>query len=125
MSEKLRNFYVDFYYGDDDELDDLMDENPDAEDEYIEAHTYRNEIALKGSEEEYYKCFDKNKDKVNHIETTYGILDGGGIRYDDGWDLGYSSYEIQLKDCDKVWQMLVDMLREANLLADCHNDQGY
>ena len=116
--QRLIKFYVAFYHSDDEELDVLLETNPDAEDEYVGAHTYHNEIALNCSEEEYYACLDNHADEINCIETTYGVLDGEGFGDDAGWEMGYSSYEISLEDAPVVWEKLVAMLREAGLLAE-------
>jgi hypothetical protein len=112
--DKLGKFYVNFYYGDDDELDAIMENNPDGEDEYNEAHAYHNEIALNCSEEEYYRCLDEHEDEIRQMEAQYGILDGEGMDN----DMGYSSYEISLANAPIVWEKLVNMLRNANLLAE-------
>ena len=115
---KLGKFYVNFDYGDPDELEKLLEENPMAEDEYNEAHTYHNEIKLNCSEDEYYEFLDNHEDEIRALETQYGVLDGEGMSNDMGSvDMGYSSYEISLKNAPVVWHKLVTMLREANLLA--------
>lgn len=115
MMKKLDKFYVDFYYDDDYELDRLMAEDPDYdEDAWCEAHTYHNEVALSCSEDEYDRCLDNNADAIREIEMEYGVLDGEGMDN----DMGYSSCEISMKNAPVVWEKLVNMLREANLLAE-------
>lgn len=114
QAEKLNSFYVNFYYGDDDELDTILENNPNGEDEYIDAHTYHNEIALNCSEEDYYRCLDEHEDEIRQMEIQYGVLDGEGMDN----DMGCSSYEISLEDAPVVWEQLVSMLRKANLLAE-------
>lgn len=80
--------------------------NPDIEPE-TEPNTYKNSIPIHCTDEQFYAVCEQNAQLIDHIETTYGILDIEG----DNHSIGYNSYEIELKDADYVFKQLCNIFK--------------
>lgn len=113
-SERLYRFYVDFYYGDDEELKNLLYEDPEYDpNDWYDSNVYSNEVALNCTKKEFCDFAHNHQDEIRGIERHYGVLD-----IEDYADaIGYSSRKISSENAPVVWEKLVKMLKEANLLA--------
>lgn len=109
---KVSQFYVDFFYGDEEEMEELEEKGLLDEDAYNDSHTYRNRIDINCTENEYMSKFAEGNPLIDMLEMDFGILDGeGGLLKDGNWEMGYNSYEISEDNAPKVWDMLIKELK--------------
>lgn len=64
------------------------------------------------SENEFQRLIEQNNTKIDHIETTYGILDCDGGQLSNGMLYeGYTSYEIDYRYISKIMTIFKDILK--------------
>lgn len=111
-------FFVDFYYGDDNELFKLLEKNPHAEQKYTDTHSYRNAIELNCPYDQVEARFDDMSDDIDFLESRYGFMlpeiKDGELTY----EYGFTSDEISRDNATVVWEKLYALLKNANMIVE-------
>lgn len=81
-----------------------------------ECTKYKYKIKLNCTGDVYYELDDEYDNFVSSLEHQYGVLDCSGHLTDDGWEVGYQSYEIEKRNFKVVKDEFKKFFKNKGLL---------